>query len=73
MIGDKVKITNSVVLNQVTVGAECVRSIWTWMCENLTLLYANNKGTDQPAHTHSLVSPFVIHYLSSVVVNLAPG
>ena len=29
----------------------------------LTLLLANNKGTDQPAHARSLVSAFVIRYL----------
>ena len=23
---------------------------------------ANNKGTDQPAHPHSLISPFVIRF-----------
>ena len=28
--------------------------------ENLTLLHANNKGTDQPVHQCSLISAFVI-------------
>ena len=33
--------------------------------ENLMLLHANNKNANQPAHSHSLISAFVIHYLSS--------
>ena len=34
-------------------------------CENLTLnlLYANNKGADQPVHPHSLFSTFAIRSL----------
>ena len=27
------------------------------------LSYANNKGTNQPAHPHSLISTFVVRYL----------
>ena len=44
------------------------RAIWTLTQKNLTLLHANKKGTDQ----HSLISAFVILYLESIVVNLAP-
>ena len=29
--------------------------------------YANNKGADQSAHPHSLISAFVVHCLDSVV------
>ena len=29
--------------------------------------YANNKGADQPAHTRSLISPLVVHYLDSII------
>ena len=29
--------------------------------------YANNKGTDQPAHPHSLISAFVVRCLDSVM------
>ena len=29
--------------------------------------YANNKGADQPAHPHSLISAFVVHCLDSVI------
>ena len=28
--------------------------------------YANNKGEDQPAHSHSLVSTFVVRCLDSI-------
>ena len=30
------------------------------------LPYANNKGADQPAHLHSLISAFVVHCLDSI-------
>ena len=29
--------------------------------------YVNNKGTDQAAHLHSLISAFVIHCLDSTI------
>ena len=29
--------------------------------------FANNTGADQPAHPHSLISPFVIRFLESVI------
>ena len=35
-----------------------------------TLLYANNKGADQPAHAHSLISVFVMSYLESILTKL---
>ena len=31
---------------------------------------ANNKGADQPAHPHSLISAFVISFLESVMSKL---
>ena len=31
------------------------------------LPYANNKGTDQPAHPHSLISTFVVRCLDSII------
>ena len=34
---------------------------------------ANNKGTDQPAHTRSLISAFVICLLESIISKLAKG
>ena len=45
------------------------------MQDNLTLLHANIKGTDKPAHPCSLISAIVIRYLKIVVifvVKLAP-
>ena len=29
--------------------------------------YANNKGADQPAHLHSLISVFVVRCLDSII------
>ena len=43
---------------------------WAPMQENPTLFHANNKGTDQPVHLHSLISTIVICYLEIIVVNL---
>ena len=39
--------------------------------ENLFMPYANNKGTDQPAYPHSLISLFVIHCLDCIIPILA--
>ena len=41
--------------------------------ENLTLLHANNKDTDQPAHPRSLVRAFVIRLLEIIISRLASG
>ena len=35
--------------------------------ENLFMQYANNKGSDQPAHSCSLTSAFVVHCLDSII------
>ena len=43
--------------------------IWDAMRENLTLFHANNNGTDQPAHLHSLISAFVIYLNSCSIYN----
>ena len=45
--------------------------IWAMSWHNLLLLYANNKGTDQPAHSSSLISAFVVHCLGSIKPKLA--
>ena len=29
--------------------------------------YVNNKGADQPAHPHSLISAYVVHCLDSII------
>ena len=42
--------------------------IWASMRETLlTLLVANNKDADQPAHPYRLICAFVFHYLKSKV------
>ena len=33
--------------------------------------YANNKSTDQPAHSHSLISTFVVHCIDSGISTVA--
>ena len=33
--------------------------------------YADNKGSDQPAHLRSLLSAFVVHCLDSIIPILA--
>ena len=35
--------------------------------------FVNNTGTDQPAHAHSLISAFVIHFLESTIFDLESG
>ena len=41
--------------------------IWATAWENLFMLYANNKGADQPAPPHSLISTFVVRCLDSII------
>ena len=47
-----------------------IKKLW-FICatswENLLLPYANNKGTDQPAHLRSLISTFVVRCLESII------
>ena len=44
---------------------------WASTRENTPLGFVNNKGADQPAHTRSLNSVFVIHVLESTISKLA--
>ena len=44
---------------------------WTMSWENLFMQYANNKGSDQPAHPLSLISAFVVGFLDSIIPVLA--
>ena len=39
--------------------------------ENLSSGFANNKGTDQPAHPRRLISAFVNRFLESIIYKLA--
>ena len=43
---------------------------WALTREHLSSGFANNTGTDQPAHPRSLISAFVIHYLESSICKL---
>ena len=45
--------------------------IWATSWEILLLPYANNKAADQPVHTHSLISAFVVRCLNSIIPVLA--
>ena len=47
-----------------------VTLIWASTRENLRE-FANNKGTDQPAHLRSLISALVIRFLESTISKLA--
>ena len=43
------------------------RKKWATSWENLFMSYANNKGAEQPAHLRSLISPFVVCCLDSLI------
>ena len=45
--------------------------IWAPTREKLSSGCGNNTGADQPAHPRSLISAFVIHFLESIMYNLA--
>ena len=42
-------------------------AIWVMSWENLFMPYANSKGADQPANSHSSISAFVVHCLNSII------
>ena len=44
---------------------------WASRREKLSSRFANNKGVDQPAHPHRLISAFAIRFLESVISRLA--
>ena len=37
----------------------------------MSLVFANNKGADQPAHQHRLISAFVIHLMECILSKFA--
>ena len=45
--------------------------IWVSTRETYLRGFATNKGADQPAHTRSLISAFVVHLLESIISRLA--
>ena len=46
-------------------------SMWASLRENLSSVFANNKGADKPAQMRSLISAFVIRLLGSIISELA--
>ena len=44
---------------------------WASLRENMSSGVVNNKGADQPAHPHSLISAFVIGLFESIIFRLA--
>ena len=44
------------------IGTLVSGTIWASTRENLSLMFANNTGADQPAHPRSLISAFVIAF-----------
>ena len=44
---------------------------WATLQENLSWEFANNKVADQPAHSRSLISAFVIRFFESTISKLA--
>ena len=49
----------------------CFYIIRDLMLGTLTLFYVKNKGTEQPAHPHSLISSFVICFLQCMISKFA--
>ena len=45
--------------------------IWASTPENLSSVFANNKGAAQPVHLCRLISTFVIRFLLSIISKLA--
>ena len=66
-----------------------IRAVWSWTeqwnngfwsifiygprREKTCLRFFNNTVTDQPAHTRSLISAYVVHFLESFICKLATG
>ena len=48
-----------------------LKIIWASKRENLSSGFENNEGADQPVHSRSLISAFVIHLLESIKSKLA--
>ena len=48
-----------------------LKNIWATSWENVFMPYANNKGTDQPAHSRNLISAFLVCCRDSIIPLLA--
>ena len=42
-------------------------SIWASVGENWSSRFVNNKGADQPAHPHRLISTFIIPLFKTII------
>ena len=45
----------------------CDSIYWSGHAKTCLMPYANNKGADQPAHSRSLISTFIVRCLDSIV------
>ena len=54
-------------------AAENCTLMWASMQENLSSVFANNKGADQLAHPCSPINAFFIHLLESIILKFAKG
>ena len=59
------------ILNCINKRRKTICTLSTSSPENMTLLYSNNKSSDQDARPHSLISTFVISFLKSMITKLA--
>ena len=50
-----------------------IKQIWAGTQENLSSVFAKNKGADQPAHPRRLISTFVICFFESIICTLNTG
>ena len=57
------RISLCVSLSELPYWSRCEKTCLWW--------FANNKGADQPAHPHSLISAFVICLFESIISRLA--
>ena len=54
-----------------TVSEKSINTIFASTRENLSSVFANNKGADQTVHPRSLISAYVIRLLKSTIAKLA--
>ena len=59
-------------LSTLYTNSERYRYIWASLQEYLSLMFAINKGADQPVHPHSLISALIACLLESILSKLAP-
>ena len=68
LYADSLQIISSITLHDWYTVEKNIKTVtWATSWENLFMPYANNKGTDQPAHQRSLISTFVVRCLDSII------